>query len=318
MAVSAGTLIRPPVTADYKSRSSLKKGGLLLVAVGLGVAMVAFISSIIQAGRDASNASIVAQAAWTFGVATAALITIKSGIALILWGIVRRIWIRIESVKEALPNLMSKNAQPEQIHEGSITTPYGAGRTTRKAPGPLLIHRMAYALWAPMLIMGVMIVGIGLVLSFFEADEAFSSDPDTFQTLRALVPGIEFLGEGLVLTGISFLLGSILGSLRQGGGEVQESLGLGVKTLSMPLTAKLFVALMAVGMMVEMVQFGFYVYVATLDNVATINAYHAWLGPLREAGLGFLLSGIVLALGTIGKILGFQFHRISEIISTGR
>ena len=95
-------------------------------------------------------------------------------------------------------------------------------------------------------------------------------------------------------------------------------MGLGVKTLSMPLTAKLFVALMAVGMMVEMVQFGFYVYVASLDNVATINAYHAWLGPLREAGLGILLSGIVLALGTIGKILGFQFHRISEIISTGR
>ena len=154
MAVKAGTLIRPSASADYKSKSSLKKGGLLLIAVGIMVAMVAFISSIIQADRDASDASILAQAAWTFGVATVALITIKSGIALILWGIVRRIWIRIESLKEALPNLMSKDAQPGQIHEGSITTPYGAGKTTRTAPGPLLIHRMAYALWAPMLIMG--------------------------------------------------------------------------------------------------------------------------------------------------------------------
>ena len=314
-------MIRPSATADYKSKSSLKKGGLLLIAAGIMVAMVAFISSIILADRDASDASILAQAAWTFGVATVALITIKSGIALILWGIVRRLWIRIESVKEALPNLMSKDAQPGPIHEGSITTPYGAVATTRKAPGPLLIHRMAYALWAPMLIMGVMLVGIGLVLSFFEADQAFSGDPDTFQTLRALVPGILFLGEGLVLAGISFLLGSILGSLREGGGEVQESLGLGVKTLSMPLTAKLFVALMAMGMMVEMVQFGLYIFVATLDpakELSTINAYHAWVGPLREVGLGFLLSGIVLALGTIGKVLGFQFHRISEIISTGR
>ena len=98
-------------------------------------------------------------------------------------------------------------------------------------------------------------------------------------------------------------------------------MGLGVKTLSMPLTAKLFVALMAMGMMVEMVQFGLYIFVATLDpakELSTINAYHAWLGPLREVGLGLLLSGIVLALGTIGKILGFQFHRITEIISTGR
>lgn len=321
MAVKAGTLIRPLASADYKSKSSLKKGGLLLIPVGIMVAMVALISSIIQADRGASDASIAAQAAWTFGVATVALITIKSGIALILWGIVRRIWIRIESLKEALPNLMSKDAQPGTIHEGSITTPYGAGKTTRKAPGSLPIHRMAYALWAPMLIMGVMLVGIGLVLSFFEADKAFSSDPDTFQTLRALVPGILFLGEGLVLAGISFLLGTILGSLREGGGEVQESLGLGVKTLTMPLTAKLFLVLMMMGVMVEMIQFGLYIFVATLDpatEFSTINAYHAWLGPLRELGLGLLLSGIVLALGTIGKVLDFQFHRISEIISTGR
>ena len=167
-----------------------------------------------------------------------------------------------------------------------------------------------------MLIMGAMLVAIGLVLSFFEA--ASDSGSDTFLTLRALVPGIEFLGEGLLLAGISFLLGSILGSLRQGGGEIQESLGVGVKTLSMPLTAKLFVALMVIGMMVEMVQFGFYVYVSTLSDVSTINAYLTWLGPLREAGLGILLSGIVLALGTIGKILGFQFYRIRELITTGQ
>ena len=166
--------------------------------------------------------------------------------------------------------------------------------------------------------MGAMGVGVGLVLSFFEADAANTGDTSTFQTLRALVPGIEFLGEGLLLAGISFLLGNILGALRQGGGEVQESVGAGVKTLNMPLTAQLFVDLMALGMMIEMVQFGFYVYVATLDNVATIDAYLTWLGPLREAGLGILLAGIVLALGTIGNVLGFQFHRTRELITTGR
>ena len=89
------------------------------------------------------------------------------------------------------------------------------------------------------------------------------------------------------------------------------------------MTAKLFVALMAMGLMIEMVQFGFYIYVATLDGgtvegVATIKAYYTWLGPLREAGLDLILSGIVLALGTIDTVLGFQFSRIQELISTGR
>ena len=89
-----------------------------------------------------------------------------------------------------------------------------------------------------------------------------SSDELPTVLAKLVEPG----GEGLVLSGISFLLGSILGSLRQGGGEVQESLGVGVKTLIMPLTAKLFVGLMMMGLMIEMVQFGFYLFVATLDG----------------------------------------------------
>lgn len=318
MAVKAGSLIRPPVTADYRSRSSLGRNGLFVVLLGFGVAMVAFISSLVLSGRDASPAAITAQSAWTFGVAIAALGTLKTGIALILWGIVRRIWIRVESIKAALPKLRLQRSQPGQIREGPITTPYGRGRITLKALPSLFIHRMAYALWAPMLVMGAMAVGLGLVLSFFEAQAASAGNTGDFNALRSLVPGIEFFGEALLLAGISFLLGTILRSLREGGGEVQESVGVGVKTLNMPLTAKLFIALMIMGMMIEMVQLGLYIFVATLDNTATIDAYLTWLGPLREAGLGILLSGIVLALGTIGKILGFQFHRITEIISTGR
>jgi hypothetical protein len=46
--------------------------------------------------------------------------------------------------------------------------------------------------------------------------------------------------------------------------------------------------------------------------------YFGWLGPAREAGLGIILSGIVLALVTIGNVLGFQFSRIKDIIASGR
>ena len=319
MAISPGSALRPPASDDYRTISPHRKIGLLLVLVGLMVAMVGFISSIIQAGSDASAASIAAQGAWTFGVATAALGLIKAGIAAILWGIVRRIWLRIESIKEALPQLMPQDRGTADIQEGPADTPYGAAEITRTAPSLLPIHRLAVKLWAPMLVMGFILLILGLVLSFVEAGAADSS-PDSFQTLRALVPGIEFFGEALLLAGISFLLGSILASLRQGGGEVQESVGVGVKTLRMPMTAKLFIGLMVMGMMVSMLQVVLYIYVATLDaaEIQTINAWHAWLGPLREAALGLLLSGIVLALATIGNVLGFQFSRMRELITAGR
>ena len=94
---------------------------------------------------------------------------------------------------------------------------------------------------------------------------------------------------------------------------------MGVKTLVMPFTAKVFVGLMTMGLMLAMVQFGLYVFVATLDSEVTITAYFAWLGPLREISLGLILAGIVLALATIGtKILSFQFWRIRELIANGR
>jgi uncharacterized membrane protein YozB (DUF420 family) len=86
--------------------------------------------------------------------------------------------------------------------------------------------------------------------------------------------------------------------------------------LRMPTQAKAFVALMMTGLMLAITQFVLYVTFAsngTLDAAAL-----GWLGPLRELSLGLLLSGIVLALATIAKALGFQFARITQLISTGR
>jgi hypothetical protein len=39
---------------------------------------------------------------------------------------------------------------------------------------------------------------------------------------------------------------------------------------------------------------------------------------VRELALGLILSGIVLALYTIGTVLGFQFDRLRQIVTTGR
>jgi len=49
--------------------------------------------------------------------------------------------------------------------------------------------------------------------------------------------------------------------------------------------------------------------------------YGSWSAWLPQAGLfslGVLLSGIVLALYSIGNVLGFQFSRIRDLITIGR
>lgn len=167
-----------------------------------------------------------------------------------------------------------------------------------------------------MLIMGAMLVGLGLVIGL--AASANAANAATFLRLRTLEPGVMFLGEGLLLSGIAFLLGSILGSIRIGGGEVQESLGVAVKILKMPFTAKVFVALMALGMMVEIAQAVLYIIASGITDEKILTVWLAWLGPLREAGLGVLLTSIVLALASIAKALSFQFTRITELVASGR
>jgi hypothetical protein len=245
--------------------------------------------------------------AWSFGLNTAGFGTIKLGIAIVLIGILVRLWQRVESVKRSLPELKAK-ADPK-IEVGAIATPFGPATSGRQIPRPLAIHAMAKRMWVPMLAMGYGAILAGLFVSFVWAGNPASV------ALASWTQGLQFLGEGLLLAGISFLLGTILGSLREGGGEVQAALGLTVKTLNMPKTAKVFIGLMALGVMVSMLQFALYLVVANgVDNAA---AWFAWLGPLREVGLGLILSGVVMALVTIGDVLGFQFERIKEIVTTG-
>ncbi len=87
---------------------------------------------------------------------------------------------------------------------------------------------------------------------------------------------------------------------------MQECLGLKVTTLSMPATAKAFIALMMTGLVIEVVQFvGCLTTVGETDPV-TVAARFPWLGPLREVGLGLLLAGIVLALATIAPNQSLQ------------
>ncbi len=300
-------LTRPGPDGDYRKPSPQRRFGFGLAVVGLLGAAVALIGNLVAAGSLEDAAEI---APWTFGLTTLSFGMIKLAIAAILIGILHRLWLRVESVKVSLAVLRPERQAPAPT-PGPVATPWGEATESTSVPSPLPIHTMARRMWAPMLAMGAMAVGAGFVVSV-----VWSGDPGS-QTAAAWTQGLQFLGEGFLLGGIAFLLGSILASLRDGGGVVQHSLGLPVRTLVMPVTAKLFAGIMMLGLVVSVAQFGLYLVAAGGDGGATFAAWSAWLGPAREVGLGLILLAIVFALVTIGNVLAFQFSRIREIVATG-
>jgi hypothetical protein len=313
MAVTFNKLVTPP-SDDYKNVADHSKVAIGIGVLGLLIAMVVLALSLTAANDVGNGGEDAAQLlAIGFGLQTLALVTLKVGIAVALIGILVRLWLRIDAVKVSLAALRPENHGDGQA-VGDIDTGYGAATVTKNAPAPLPIHKMARTMWFPMIVMGPMLVAAGVVTSLVWANNIGTQ---TGLGASAWTQGLQFLGEGLVLAGISFLLGSILGSLREGGGDVQQSLGLSVTTLKMPATAKAFVALMATGLMIAMVQFGLYLYTLTFDTASEVAVWWAWLGPFRELGLALLLAGIVLALATIANVLGFQFSRIRSIVATG-
>ncbi len=304
MATSIQSLTRPVAGVAPLAETRHRKLGLGLGVLGVLLVTVAFIGNLAVAGAaDAADTL-----AWTFGLTTLGFGTVKLGIAVILIGILVRLWHRIDSVQDSLPRLRAP-ASPGPAVGATLRTPYGVARTTAGEPKPLPIHRMAKVMWAPLLAMGAMAVIGGFIVSLAWAGDSASA------AAAAWTQGLQFLGEGLLLSGISFLLATILASLREGGGRVQASLGVTVQTLRMPTTAKVFMALMMLGLMVSIAQFVLYLVVA--NGVSNPATWFAFLGPFREIGLGLLLAGIVMALATIGTALGFQFHRIRQLVTLG-
>jgi hypothetical protein len=246
--------------------------------------------------------------AWSFGLNFLGFNVIKIGIGVTLMGIIIRLWMRVDSVKAALPDLKASAEGESARTTGEIDTPYGRAEISTRAPDSLWIHRLAEYMWTPLLVMGPMVVAAGLGLSIAQANKTVGTSD--FHNLGVAAQAASFLGEALMLAGISFILGTILSSLRRGGGEVQEETGVPVQTLNVPYTVWAFVGLMAA------------IATAALLLVTTgsgnYDSWNAWLPQAGLFSLGTLLSGIVLALYSIGNVLGFQFSRIRDIITIGR
>ena len=306
------TLIRPAPGSDFRPVSGHRKVGYGLALIGLMVLAVTLIANIVAA-NDSDPISALETLAWSFGLTTVGLGTIKLAISVVLIGILIRLWLRVDAVKESLPGLKAETRSLDP--RGDIDTASGKATETADVPGQLPVHRMAKTMWFPMIVMGYMAVIVGFIVSLVWSGSVADG---TQQAAQAWTAGVQFLGEGLLLAGISFLLGSILASLRSGGGEIQKSLDVPVQTLKMPLTAKLFVGFMALGLMLSILQFVLYIVAAGVGSAQSFASWIAWLGPLREFALGSLLAGIVLALVTIGNVLRFQFDMVTDFVRTGR
>jgi hypothetical protein len=305
MATIMHARVRPSSTDDYRAPSRPRTIGLAIAVIGLVLTIVTFIANLVAVGDASLRAETLP---WSFGLTTLGFGTVKLAIGVILWGILMKLWLRVDALKETLPKLVHVDSTPS-TGPSEVRTPYGTATVTATPPAELGIHRMAKTMWRPMLAMGIMAVAVGFVISLSWAQSGGI-------VASTWTQGLQFLGEGMLLAGVSFLLGTILWAIRTGGGEVQHGLGVAVKTLKMPTTAKIFVALMMLGLMVAVAQFVGYLIVAA-GGVDTA-AWLAFLGPLRELGLALILAGITLALVTIGNVLRFQFDRIIEIIKTGK
>ena len=305
MTTTAAANLLPAASTDYRSASPQRSRGILLALAGLGIVTVAFIGNLVGAGQ--SGADQASTLVWTFGVTTTGFAIIKTAITVVLWGIILKLWLRADSIRTALTSLVvSPGVDSTSLVD--IDSPYGKATVTEVAPAPLPIHKMAKRMFRPMVAMGLMAVIVGLIVSLVAAGSA----PTVAAT--AWMQGLQFLGEGMLLSGIGFLLGTILWAIRTAGGEIQEALGVKVMTPKMPGTAKAFVALMLLGLMVSIAQFIGYIVVSGSSDPA--GAF-AWLAPFREVGIGLILAGIALALVTIGNVLAFQFFRVKSLIAIG-
>jgi hypothetical protein len=193
-----------------------------------------------------------------------------------------------------------------------------AVETSTRGLGYNLPQKMGRRLWLPMFLTAVTAFPVALILSWVRAAEIASNAPDAemVATLGQLVPAFQFLGFAAVFAAISFAIARILGQFRKGGGDVQEAVGGEVRTLRMPVTARVFVASMTIGMMTILA--GVLLHFVVAANVTTwspesIEAWSEALEGVRRLGVGVYLFAITLGLGTIMTVLRFQAIRIREV-----
>jgi hypothetical protein len=191
--------------------------------------------------------------------------------------------------------------------------------TSVRSLGRNLPQRIGHRLALPMLGMAVMAFPAALVVGIVRASKiSDGASPATIEELKHVGAGLMFLGFAAVFAAISFAIAGILGEFRKGGGEVQEAAGRIVQTLKMPLTAKLFIGLMAMAMMTLLatvaLHFAFAAdIVNTPASLKEAEQRFVVLEGVRRAGIATYLFAVALGLASIIQVLRFQAVRLRQL-----
>lgn len=194
-------------------------------------------------------------------------------------------------------------------------------QTSTKALDVNVPQRAGRTLWAPAFAMSLMGFAAGMILAIVKATAIADGDAVLAASLNNYGTASMFFGFMMVFTGISFAIARILGEFRVGGGRTQEAVGSGVKTLEMPATARAFIGLMAMAMMILMAAVVGHVVVGVQINAEALSLVDAerwgiWLEAARRFAVQLYLFSIALGLATIIYVVRFQSIRIREIAKT--
>lgn len=194
--------------------------------------------------------------------------------------------------------------------------------TTTKAPDRIMPQKAGNTLWRPMLIMALMGFAVGMVLAIVRSNElSTGGDPLQIAALGQYISAAMFFGFAAVFAAISFAIAKVLGEFRVGGGSVQEAVGGDVRTLKMPGTAKGFIVLMAMAMMIILAAVILHIVAGVSIGAGDWTAVQAeqwtiWLEAARRFGVVLYLFAITLGLVTIAKVIRYQTFRIRQVART--
>ncbi len=147
--------------------------------------------------------------------------------------------------------------------------------TSTKAFDVNVPQRAGRTLWAPAFAMSLIGFAAGMILAIVKATAIADGDAVLAASLNNYGIAAMFFGFTMVFTGISFAIARILGEFRVGGGRTQEAAGSDVKTLKMPATAKAFIGLMAMAMMILMAAVIGHIVVGVQINAETLSLVDA-------------------------------------------
>jgi len=192
--------------------------------------------------------------------------------------------------------------------------------------------KMARVMWAPVVLMGLMIVILSLLIGFAnsgavteyfsyskEAREAATAGSDIVQLkvlserIFAWLPGFKFLGMGMLFAGITFALATIILTLKNAGMAMQKTMSFEIRVPKKPMVAKLFPMLMMLGLMTLVVAF---VIGLWLSGVVGDYWNHSIAGELNPAGEGsVLLEQLAMVTSVKAWLVPLKFVGVALLLA---